>query len=215
MTTAEAIVKLDLLLDKYGSPYFTQAEKINFINMAQLEFLNRLFPDSLGGSVNVELDKNTLQAIRNLIFNTGATSTGSGVIDGAILNTNLQTVSGDPTSVVFRILSAYVSGTRAPIRYTSHFSVNTRLSNTFKENTLCYTLENRYIRIYPQTTYTVDFTVVKYPRNLLEADINSGVGPDFNDYEMHQIISIAAQLASIGLRDGELLQQIQNSNTAK
>lgn len=222
MTTLEAITKLDLLLDKYGSPYFTQDEKINFLNMAQLEFLNRLFPDSSGGVVNFEFDNNVAQTIKPLLYNVDLTNSQySNTVNGTSVSTSqLQTALGitvgDGAARVFRIASVgiYVSDVLfTPVKYTKHNDYFKNLNNTFKQPTTAkpvYTETAIGINILPQTTAIIRVVVVKYPKLL-----TAGNSPELGDYEMNQIITIAAQLASVGLRDPELLQQIQNSNIAK
>ena len=43
MTTTEALEYLDLLLDKADQPYFIDAEKEKFINLAITEFINKYY----------------------------------------------------------------------------------------------------------------------------------------------------------------------------
>jgi len=203
MTSNEAILKLQLLLDKTGSPYFTTDEYLSFLNMSQLEFINRLFPDTLGGIANFELDENTSATVAPLIYR--LTSTPSlGIVTKSSLNTLLQSASSDNTTSVFRVASlSTVSGNR-PVRFTKHNNINVDLNNSFKTPT---TTDPRYIitatnyTIYPTSVGAVNFTVLKTPRIL--TSVNS---PDFDDYVMNQVIQIAYQLATVATRDESGIQ---------
>lgn len=222
MTTLEAIDKLDLLLDKYGSPYFTQTEKLNFLNMAQLEALNRMIPDSVGGVVNFDLDRNTLTNINQLIYHFSISpdqTTADGVrIFYSSLLTQVRSQSGQPSATINRIMNLSVITSlnpyiEEPIKYIQQNKIAATTVNTFKRPTSTnrvYYLEGSNIRCVPTITSQVKVILIKDP-----VIMTAAVNPEWGDYMMNQIISIAAQMASIGLRDPELLQQLQNSNIAK
>lgn len=220
MTTAQALVKFDILLDKYGSPYFEESEKLEFLNMSQLEILNRMIPDSLGGVVNFESDYNVYQSIVPLIWDidvpfASQTSSGdSSLVLRDTIRTSLRTVTGDTTCQVFRILSIGVLQSSSPlvflpIKYVKRNNINSYTANVFKKPTSAnysYTDGAGVFRIYPNPNALVRFAVMKTPR-IMAAD-NS---PDWDDYVMNQVILQAVKLAGVPLRDEEIIQDTRLS----
>ena len=59
MTTTEALEYLDLLLDKADQPYFIDAEKEKFINLAITEFINKYYS-------KIELNSESRTAVKGL-----------------------------------------------------------------------------------------------------------------------------------------------------
>lgn len=207
MTSGEAILKLQLLLDKTGSPYFTTDEYLSFLNMSQLEFINRLLPDSIGGVVNFELDENTLFNIKQLIIPLFVTVPSGGRITNSVLVSGIQAGTGDLTATVLRILnfSLTISGQEVSVKFIKHN--NRFVKNIFKTpsvNNPCYIVEADDIRLVPITSFEGVggiVTVMKSPRIM-----TAGNSPDFDDYVMNQVIQIAYQMATVATRDEAGLQ---------
>lgn len=220
MTTAQAITYFNILIDKYGSPYFTDSEVVNFLNHAQYEYLNRLFPDSQGGVVNFEFDQNTAMNLKPLMYTLTATMSGAGLVTDTTLNTALQTASGDASATVFRIgaVGFVKDGVTYPARYVKQNNLFSFERNFFKKptspNRIRYTLLNNSIEFFPTDTESsgLKIRVIKNPRTL---DIATPVNPEFGDYTMFNIIVIAAQLAGVSVRDQELLGTLQGANVGK
>lgn len=208
MTTAAAISEFDLLLDKVGSPYFTDAEKLIFLNKAQLEVLSRMVPDSVGGVVNFEFDENTQANVAPLIYKITATPS-SGVVTKSTLNTALQAASSDAGTTVFRVGAVNVVSNGKSVKFTRHNNINAFVDNTFKSPTLDeprYTVTATSYTILPTSVGQVAFTVLKTPRVMTL--VNS---PDWDDYMMNQVINVAVKLAAVPLRDGELIVDMRNT----
>jgi hypothetical protein len=225
MTSAQVITKFAVLQDQYGSANFSDDETLGFLNMAQLEVLGRMMPDSLGGSVNFDLDSNVLMNVGNLIYtvqNSVMNSDGSFPFDD--LNTLIRTISGDSTCEAFRILNIAIKSTsnstsRIPIKYTRSNDITAVINNVFKApstSSFRYTIEGLVgpglqkpgIRFFPANTGVfIDFTIMKTPR--IMTAINS---PEFNDYMMNQVILKALDLAAISTRDNELTGELRNSS---
>lgn len=208
MTTSEAILKLQLLLDKTGSPYFTTDEYLSFLNLAQMETLNRFFPDTIGGSVNFDLDSNTLGNLQPLTARVNCSPSAgdstSSLLSYGTVNTALTSYFGE-SATVFRIISASVGST--PIKYSRINDITSKRNNSFKNGGYMYTLLNNSIRIYPPYTSSIILHVVKTPR--IMTAVNS---PDWDDYVMNQVIQIAYQMATVATRDESGLQLGTNTS---
>jgi hypothetical protein len=208
MTTVAAISEFDLLLDKSGSPYFTDAEKLVFLNKAQLEVLNRLVPDSLGGVVNFEFDENVAATIAPLTYKITATPS-SGIVSKSTLNTALQAASADAGTTVFRVGAVNIVSNGKPVKFTRHNNINAYIDNVFKapsESEPRYTVTASSYIIYPTSVGQVAFTVLKMPRVMTL--VNS---PDWDDYVMNQVINQAVKIAAVPLHDGETIADIRNT----
>jgi hypothetical protein len=213
MSTQELVNYYAILLDKWGSPNLIEDEIVDTLNHAQMEYLNRLFPDSQGGIANVETDSNTVANIKPLIYTISTTMNGTtGLVTEATLNTALQTESGDANSNYFRVLSVNLTsdGIIYPVRYIRQNNLWATERNFFKKPEVTnprYTTTGKGLRFYPiDATKTLSITLVKNPKKLSLAPV---VDPEFDDYTLYQILMIALQLGGISIRDGELLQTIQ------
>jgi hypothetical protein len=211
MTSAQAIDIFNLLLDKTGSPYLTDEEILKLLNSSQLEILNRMVPDSLGGVTNFEFDSNTAANIQPLVCTIAIPSTEqSGVITFEEINDEIQSVFEDETAILFRIQNICISATQVPVRF---IKANNRYSfeqNTFKKPTATnsyYTLTFKGIQLSNIPIGTLyELSCIKYPK-VMTAD-NS---PDWGDYVMNQVIFKALELAGVSVRDSELTQGLQQS----
>lgn len=221
MTTAQAITRFKTLYDQYGSPYIPDSKILELLNIGQLEVLNRLLPDSLGGSVNFELDYNIYQVVVPLIYDIdvaqGAGQTISG--DSALIlrdtiRTSLRTASADTTCQVFRILSVGVLESSAPlifkkVKYIKRNQVNAHTANTFKKFTTSnygYTDGSGVFRIYPNPNALVRFAVMKTPRILLADNT-----PDWDDYTMNQVIFQGLKLAGVSVSDEKIISDLRST----
>lgn len=225
MTVQQAIDKFNVLQDKYGSPLLLDTEVASFLDMAQQERLNRLFPDDMGGVVNVEQDENVTFNIKNLIHylagSVSLSSNGNGkLLTYSDINTAIDTNRGSGTNKLFRILNVYYQGN--PVKYTKHNNLLSNQTNAFKEATDSnprYTVLWNGLEFYPNTidgTF-IQLTVIRNPDSFLtlyNANPTSNI-TDWDDYNMNLVIMIALQLAGISTRDEELLMDIRNTQTTK
>jgi len=212
MTSSEARDKFKLLLDRAGSAYFSDDEIYSFLNLAQLEVLNRMIPDSLGGVINYEFDQNTYENISSLVNYMSMSpqlSGSNGFIAYSNLRTQLITNSGDTSCDVFRIYAINYGNTNLPIKYLSPSRVGTYLNNTFKSDTPYFTMHHRsfgqIISIY-NCPVSVNLTIIKTPKILTASNT-----PDFGDYVMNQVILKALELAGVSTHDPEYVGTLRNS----
>ena len=228
MTLQDAIDKFNVLQDKYGSPSLVETEIVSFLDMAQQERLNRLFPDDMGGVVNFEKDENVLSNLKGLIYYLVAgtftlTSNGKGAILAYVdIDAAIDALSYwvDGSAKLFRILNIDYNG--VPVRYTKHNNLLSNQTNSFKQATTDnprYTLLSQGIQFYPSTIVETDIevTVVKKPDSffLIYNDEPLTEIYEWDDYNMNLVIMIALQLAGISTRDEELLMDIRNTQTTK
>lgn len=209
MTTANAILACRLISDKFGSPYFESADWVSFINMSQQESLKRVIPDQLGISQGVEVDSNTLENIKPLIYTLTITP-ASGLLTNASLDTALHTASSDTTSTVFRVLNMAINGTEAMIKYVPHNNLFAYKRNAFKEPLEAYplyTIVAGGFQVYPSIALTVRTTVIKTPK----IATNTGESLDWDDYMMNQVILNAVKLAGVPIHDEELIANTVNT----
>jgi hypothetical protein len=215
MTTNELLVAFDVLQDSYGSDSFTQSEKLQFLNQAQLERLRRLIPDDQGG-VNFELDQNTLFHVKPLIYDVSATMTSGGVVTFSTLTTTLRSASGDSTCNLHRIakITWRASSVDYPVKFTKHNNWDSFKRNVFKSGSATaprYKVDATNVTFDPiNTSAALTVTAIKTPK-IMEA----GNSPDWDSTNLNLILNIALQLASTATRDHELLSTVQNSNIAK
>jgi hypothetical protein len=81
VTTQKAVDILNILIDKYGSPSVDEDERVDMLNMAMFEYLNRLVPDNQGGVVNFEFDSNVIHNIKPLIYTITANMDADGLLE--------------------------------------------------------------------------------------------------------------------------------------
>lgn len=216
MTTAEAIDICNIIQDKFGSPNVITSEWLKLLNMGQLEVLNRMFPDTVGGVANFETDENTSMNVRQLVF-TVLTTTATMPITFSSLTILLQAASGDATCSIFRISSVGMlfEGNIFPVKFVKRNNNNVYENNVFKKSSDTnpyYTIHSNngslpgiFLRnVSPANQLSI--TCIKTPKIL---DIANS--PDWDDYMMNQVILQAVKLAGIGTRDEELIMDIRNS----
>jgi hypothetical protein len=228
MTLQDAIDKFNVLQDKYGSPSLVEAEIVSFLDMAQQERLNRLFPDDMGGVVNFEQDENVFSNLKGLIYYLVAgyftlTPNGKGAILAYVdIDAEIDALSYwvDGSAKLFRILN--IDYNDIPVRYTKHNNLLSNQTNIFKNADPAnprYTLLSQGIQFYPSTIDGADLelTVVKKPDSffLIYNDDPLTEIYEWDDYNMNLVIMISLQLAGISTRDEELLVDIRNTQTTK
>lgn len=201
MTTAAAIAYMTVLQDKYGSPDLTDDENISFLNHAQNEYLNRLFPDNEGAVVNFEQDRNIAANVRFLMQDLSVA-----IAAGTMTNAAIDTAIGS-SNTLFRVLNVGLSTAPYVVRYMKHNNAGAFNRNYFKRPVVGvnprYTFSATGLKFYPTTLTTTNLTVLRKPKV-----ITSGVAPEWDDYTFYNIIAIALQLAGVSVRDTELIDEI-------
>lgn len=218
MTTIQALQIFDVLQDQYGAPYFPTDWKLKLFNMAQLETLNKMVPDSLGGVINFEFDANTYRNILPLIYTAyNMNMDASGILPYSTIETSMTGIYGY-TTTIFAIISIGAGNTYAttvPCRYTKQNNFWEFNSNVFKQGTntsFRYKIEitnlsGKVIQFFPfDTSKNITATVIKTPRIMTETD-----NPDWDDYVMNQVILQALKLAGIAVSDIQEIQSVSGS----
>jgi hypothetical protein len=208
MTAAQIEEYFDLLTDKVGSPYFTQSEKSNFLNRAQIEYVNRTIPSNEGGIVNLEMNQDVMGNVYTLIYETASLTSNS---SGEILKTAVQSAlnaASSATEPFMKIMNVSYSG--YPVKYTPHNDWYAVENNSFKAGTSTSPkyrqLANKFIFSPINTSTPIKFTLLKYPKDINLATLVTSELPD----QTHKtIVEIGVELASISMRDTELTQANQ------
>ncbi len=205
MTTIEMLDWFDILQDKFGSPYFSADQKLFFLNNAQLEYLNKLFPDNEGGIENIEQDWNVLQNVSPLIWELPEVSMDTNAaVDVVDIVTALRTISSDPDTDIFDVLSVEVRRglDRYPCKVLRHNDKAEFETNYFKKPSIThprYLLQNNTYKFRPlDTTLKIIFTVVKKP---LVLSISPTVNSEFPIQTHNEIVAYGLQFAGIASRD--------------
>lgn len=209
MTTVQMLEWFDILQDKSASVYFTEAEKLNFLNNACLEFTSRFFPEDQEEGSNFEQDSNVEQKIGPLIWESNPlTMDASGVITRADLLTDIRTKSGDATCELFKIgaIEFKKSGRRIQCKVLRHNDKAAFEENYFKRPnymTPKHLHQNNTIQFRPVDVLAeVYITVVKSP-----VILNTVVNTDLPIDTHNEIVAIALEFAGYASRE-EILTQI-------
>lgn len=112
MTAAELSARFDLICDKVGSPYFTDTEKDNFFNTAQLSLVDEiLFPSKKQDRKDVDaLDFSREDAFQQGIGTLLRTATVTGIASGVstITFTTINTALGTGSTSLYKVVDFLV-----------------------------------------------------------------------------------------------------------
>jgi hypothetical protein len=236
MTAAELSARFDLICDKVGSPYFTDAEKNNFFNTAQLSIVDEvLFPSKKQDRKDVDaLDFSREDAFQQGIGTLLRTISVTGVTGGvttvtfASLNTILTTGSTAVYKIVnFMVQSAtgstdYVSAKRVrTIKSAANIYGNLRTFNTATSNSnrnAIYTVSSYpsgttgttslgQIEFFPATTVASSSFLVEAIVFPRSISVTAPiVNPEIDAMFHNELLFRALQLAGISIRENELYQ---------
>lgn len=209
MTTQGMLNWFNLLQDKYGSLYYTEAEQLQFLNQAVFQYLSEVLPDNEGGKENLEVDSNVFYNISPLVYELSVeTMDNTGLITNSDIRTNLQTVSGDATADIFRILSIEYKrgGQRFPADFMRHNDKAEFEQNYFKKPSFTapkYTFQNSGIQFRPiDEQASIYITVLKTPKAL---SVSPESNPELHVKTHNEIVAIGLEFAGIASRDEVLL----------
>jgi hypothetical protein len=218
------VIEIFLILqDKTGSPNVIEDEVIDLVNMAIEEYLDRVFPDNEGGTVNWEYDTNVTANIQPLIWTlTSLSTTSGGILTTTTVNTALQTATSDVNAAYFRVgsIGYTASGETIPVKYIKQNNRWSFEQNYFKKPSVTkprWTYIADGFQFYPATTLTpLTLNVVKEPKVLTSANLADEM--EFSDYACYNILSIALKLAGVATRDTDMLEvdaRLQDLNIIK
>lgn len=210
MTIAGMAQLFDILQDKYGSPYFTNAEKSLLLNRAQTEFVNSFLPTD-GDEKNIELSEDAMAQLDTLIYTLPYTTmNSSGLVTKASIETALQAIV--PGALLRRRLNTgwVYGGKTKPVGFVRHNDWYKFVANYFKAPSLDNPKMNETATAYQfapvNTSAKLYFTVLKYP---VVVDIDTAVDSDLPDHTHNKIVALALEFAGIGSRDENLAQLLQ------
>jgi len=236
MTAAELSARFDLICDKVGSPYFTDTEKDNFFNTAQLSLVDEiLFPSKKQDRKDVDaLDFSREDAFQQGIGTLLRTATVTGIASGvsaitfATINTSLGTGSTSLYKVVDFLVQAatgsttdYVSAKRVrSIRAATNVYKGLRTFNTAVAGNMgaIYTVSSYasgtsgttslgQIEFYPSAPVTGSSYLVEVI--VFPRAIKTTapiVNPEIDPMFHNELLFRALQLAGISIRETELYQ---------
>ena len=236
MTAAELSARFDLICDKVGSPYFTDTEKDNFFNTAQLSLVDEiLFPSKKQDRKDVDaLDFSREDAFQQGIGTLLRTATVTGIASGvsaitfATINTSLGTGSTSLYKVVDFLVQAatgsttdYVSAKRVrSIRAATNVYKGLRTFNTAVAGNrgAIYTVSSYasgttgttslgQIEFYPAAPVTGSSYLVEVI--VFPRAIKTTapiVNPEIDAMFHNELLFRALQLAGISIRETELYQ---------
>lgn len=236
MTAAELSARFDLICDKVGSPYFTDTEKENFFNTAQLSLVDEiLFPSKKQDRKDVDaLDFSREDAFQQGIGTLLRTATVTGIASGvsaitfATINTSLGTGSTSLYKVVDFLVQAatgsttdYVSAKRVrSIRAATNVYKGLRTFNTAVAGNMgaIYTVSSYasgtsgttslgQIEFYPSAPVTGSSYLVEVI--VFPRAIKTTapiVNPEIDPMFHNELLFRALQLAGISIRETELYQ---------
>ncbi len=181
----------DILSDKYGSPYLTNAEKDILFNRSQFKVIDKVLamPD--------------IQRQEELLRNNLKIATTTSSVAGVVLNTTIDGLISGLTYKIRRVTDA----NGVEIRYSS---TNKNRKNTFKVPSSTaprYTYNNGGIIVLPEAAYSLLITVVSEPTAVAYGGASSGLPEELHN----DVIATAIDLAGIATRD-EALAQLNQMN---
>lgn len=211
MNIATMVSYFDILQDKYGSTYYTNAEKELFLQRAHIEFVKELLPVNEISKENIELSQDTISQIAPLIYELPFMNMdSSGIISKSSIQTALtNAVTG---GILWRPLSIglYLSGKNMPVKYVRHNDRWEFANNYFKKpsntNPKVRETGTNYVFEPILTGAKVYFTVLKYPALV---SISTPTNSDLPDHTHDRIVAIALELSGVASRDVALTQLLQ------
>lgn len=214
MTLQEVFDIVDILQDKYGAPYFPTDWKVKVFNQAQRRYVNTLIPDNQGGEVNMELDSNTLQNLKPLIY-TVSVNTNSGLLSNSNLETVLAAAShaGAKPRRLLAIRATDDNTNFYPVRFARYNNIWAFFDNSFKRPVAPHKMRWSPVatgyQFYPTSdTTNLLVTVLKDPRDV---SISPAVAPEWDNHVISYILVEMLKLLGIATRDEELITQVRGA----
>ena len=206
MTIAQMAQLFDLIQDKYGSPYYTDAEKSLFLNRAAVDFVNSKLATIVADD-NIEFTQDSVSSVATLIKYVNTLKMDStGAITKANINTQLN------PSILWRPLAIglKLGNTTKPVKFVRHNDWFKFKDNYFKnptvDNPKYRESVDKFIFEPISTSATIYITALVYPKVM---DIGTAVDCDLPDFTHNDIIALALEYAGIGSRDENLAQLLQ------
>jgi len=166
MTAIQMRDWFDILQDKYNTPYFTDAEKDEFINDAQWDYINEYLGDRETAPA-LGVNKTAVAAMATLIGTVDVAAGLTGLVPIATINTAIDTLFSSSNNAMIIPLAVQPSATGKPATWHNHNDIHKLEGNLYKAGTTAYpnyTIDHLGVTLYPREVYAnVFITVLKEP----------------------------------------------------
>lgn len=225
MTAAEFNTSFDLICDKVGSPYFSNAEKERFIMLAQYSIIDELLFPKRRNQEKKDKDifefayqNSMVQGLQPLhVYGNVAISTATTLTYSAITSA----LSATPYKVINLFLPDNVLGARpehpakfvASLQSSNKIYSNLRFGNNTSPRTATYSIEDDVIK-WTATIDAPDEVGVEFIKVPAGFSIGSNITCEVDPIYHNDILFRALQLAGIAVRE-EMLYQAANLEQQK
>jgi hypothetical protein len=212
MTIAAMTDFFDLLQDKYGSPYFTTAEKERLLIQAEWSIISSYLPQD-GGEVNLERNANTWMVLNPLLFSYSHAMSGGNTIVKATVESSITTSLGFATKIIRpAALSWTIGSVTVPVKAVRYNSLAVYLLNVFKTPTTAYPRYHETATNYTVLPNSTSGTVLLYGlRSPRPMSVSGGFTSELSEVYHNEIVARALEYAGVGTRD-QMLAELQKVN---
>lgn len=204
----------DLVQGEYDSPYFTEAEKDSFINMAQDNFVNNIIFRDILGKASVPKGPQALYGIEDTILSNEILKPI--VTVDKVVTTDVAGISIAQSAIhddLMHILNLNVSPTNPgsltankKLKFIRHNDTGSFYDNSFKRwknSKPYYKIGGSFVYVLPATGVQ-ETLLVSFLRKPIDVNI-SGVNCEMPSYTHTKIVAMAIELAGITTSDQALM----------
>lgn len=186
----------NLLLDKFGSPYFTDEEVDVFLNAGQNELYQQYFPDNEDYLYNIELNQHTLNIFNKLIDT-------KSIEDIPITVISYDDI--DSVRKVSKIINVMTEDNELVpfIRYNDLAKANQNDFLKPEEGTYYFKFIKEGIEIIPPVNKNILITYIKEP---LDIDLTSNQSSELASFLHYDLVAEAINKAGVATRDEAMAQ---------
>jgi len=224
MTIERMLSWFDIIQDKSNSPYFTDLEKVEFINRAQTKFINEIvFGQFIPSMSKGERQANAINSFESVVQGSEAleplflsdlaiTSSAGGEITRTQINSaiNSETSGGEGYLYLLNIARDFGAGVVRNVRFVRHNDYFRFKENDFKKpttNSPVYRIERQTIKIDPAGAFNYLISVIKEPLDCVYDSVTpaNNIDCELPEFTHDEILSIALSDAGVASRDEALI----------
>jgi hypothetical protein len=237
MTIEEMHQWIDIIIDKVGSPYFTDNEKDLAIQRAEIKFVNGFFNrlidthNAEGTSVDEDMIYPLIEEVE-----VGSDPTRNGYILFSDINTALTDLKNQgigeeevpvPYSLMYILrveqgaLNCATAGTYLPSRFVRHNDRGRLEANYFKMSTSTdpsHSYLSDALSVYPKDRESsARITLVRYPIKVYKAQTEeeTSVNSEMPSLTHNAILYSALEYLGIAIREADFYQMVNTSKVAE